>query len=241
MSWSKEAMSANGIIERDFKLSVNGHEVPGVYWTPPQAGAERDGAEKLVMLGHGGTTHKRADYIVEVASLLCARGIAAMAIDGPGHGDRRTFDWTGDKNEFARAWNDGGGTETVVADWRAALDFVEAEFGVRPTGWWGLSMGTMMGLPVTASDQRVKVALLGLMGSWGPNGDDLMRLAQQVSCPVRFLVQWDDEIVPRDACLALFDKLATAKKTLHGNPGLHQAVPQFEVVGSVDYLERYLG
>jgi cephalosporin-C deacetylase-like acetyl esterase len=79
------------------------------------------------------------------------------------------------------------------------------------------------------------------MGNWGSNGDDLMRLAPQISCPVRFLVQWDDEIVPRDSCLVLFDELGTAKKTLHGNPGRHQAVPQFEVVGSVDYLERYLG
>jgi hypothetical protein len=31
-----------------------------------------------------------------------------------------------------------------------------------------------------------------------------------------------------------------AKKTLHGNPGAHQAVPTFEIGGSVDYLSRHL-
>jgi pimeloyl-ACP methyl ester carboxylesterase len=128
----------------------------------------------------------------------------------------------------------------VLADWRAALDFIETAHGTRPTGWWGLSMGTMMGLPVTATDPRIKVAVLGLMGTWGPNGDDLARLARELICPVRFLVQWDDEIVPRDSCIELFTLLGSAKKTLHGNPGAHQAVPTFEIGGSVDYLSRHL-
>jgi pimeloyl-ACP methyl ester carboxylesterase len=234
MVWSADAAEQNGMLERGFNLDVQGHQVPGVYWTPT------GGSDRLVMLGHGGTTHKKVDYIVEVAQLLCARGIAAMAIDGPGHGERSTGDWGSDPNGFAKAWHEGGGTDTVLADWRAALDFMEVEEGARPTGWWGLSMGTMMGLPVTATDDRVRVALLGLMGSWGPNSDDLIRLAPQVTCPVRFLVQWDDEIVPRDACIEMFGILGSKKKTLHANPGVHQAVPQFEVQGSVDYLDRHL-
>ena len=40
------------------------------------------------LLGHGGTTHKKADYIMVVAGLLAGKGIASLAIDGPGHGDR---------------------------------------------------------------------------------------------------------------------------------------------------------
>ncbi len=128
----------------------------------------------------------------------------------------------------------------MLADWRAALDFIEAEEGAKLTGWWGLSMGTMMGLPVTATDDRIRIALLGLMGTWGPNADDLIRLAPEVTCPVRFLMQWDDEIVPRDACLDLYGMLGSVKKTLHANPGAHQAVPRFEFQASADYLDRYL-
>lgn len=234
MSWSTQATTSAGMTERDFELSVNGHRVPGVYWQP------EGGADALVLLGHGGTTHKRVDYIVAVARQLCAQGIAALAIDGPGHGDRATSDLSARPNAFAEAWHSEGGTATVIADWRAALDFIEAEEGSRSTGWWGLSMGTMMGLPVCATDERIEVALLGLMGTWGPNVDELTELAPRLSCPVRFLVQWDDEIVPRDACIALFTLLGSHKKTLHGNPGRHQDVPAFEIAGSVAYLAEGL-
>lgn len=234
MSWTATQVPQDNVVEKSFELAVAGHKVPGVYWAP------KEGSQRLVLLGHGGTTHKRIDYIVQVANMLCARGIAAMAIDGPGHGDRRTQQWSGDAGEFDQAWIQNGGTKTVLADWRVALDFIESELGPRPTGWWGLSMGTMMGLPVTATDPRIKVALLGLMGNWGPNGDELLQMAGAVKCPVRFLVQCDDEIVPREACLELFDALGTAKKTLHANPGIHQAVPRFEIASSVEYLDRHL-
>ena len=94
------------------------------------------------------------------------------------------MDFTADRDAFAKAWAGEGGTDTVIADWSATLDFLEAEEGARPTGWWGLSMGTMMGLPVTASDDRIRVAVLGLMGTWGPNGEELKALANGL--PVRF-------------------------------------------------------
>jgi pimeloyl-ACP methyl ester carboxylesterase len=173
--------------------------------------------------------------------MLASKGIASMAIDAPGHGERAVDAVENDDlDAFEKTWNDGGGTEVVLVEWKAALDFIEDEIGARPTGWWGLSMGTMMGLPFTATDTRIRVALLGLMGTQGPNAQDLEKLAPVVSCPVRFLLQWDDELIPRQSCLDLFDALGSKKKTLHANPGRHQAVPQFELAASVDYLDRSL-
>ncbi len=197
-------------------------------------------SERLVLLGHGGTAHKKADYIVEVALMFASKGIATMAIDGPGHGDRAVGRAAQSVDAFIKMWNDGGGTDAMLGDWRASLDFIEVEMGARPTGWWGLSMGTMMGLPVTATDDRIKVALLGLMGTEGPNAKDLQKLAPSVTCPVRFLVQWSDELVSRQSCFDLFDALGSSRKTLHANPGRHQAVPRFETIASVEYIDRYL-
>ena len=180
MAWTAQESVEDGFTERRFAFDAptSGSWIPGVYRTPTGGGGDR-----LVLLGHGGSTDKHAPYIVDVARQL-ARARHRL------HGDRRPrprracfgrrtvgLDW------LARAWNDGGGTDAVVSDWGEALDFVEGEFGARTTGWWGLSMGTMMGLPVSAGDERIRVALLGLMGVGGPNGDDLERCAPQLACP----------------------------------------------------------
>ncbi|NOX52561.1 MAG: alpha/beta hydrolase [Gammaproteobacteria bacterium] len=235
MGWNDKSGKKNGVEERGFDLVVGDHTVPGVYWAPIDIPSER-----LVLLGHGGTAHKKAEYIVEIAEMFATEGIASMAIDGPGHGDRAGGGSAKNVNAFVKMWHDGGGTDLILEDWRASLDFIEGEMGPRPTGWWGLSMGTMMGLPMTATDDRIKVALLGLMGTEGPNAKDLLKLAPNVTCPVRFLVQWDDELVSRQSALDLFDALGTSKKTLHANPGPHQAVPRFESRASVEYIDRYL-
>ncbi len=234
MSWNDKNESHEVMEEKGFTVVVDGQEVPGVYWEP------REGGERLVLLGHGGTTHKKMDYIMLMADQLARKGIATMAIDGPGHGERAHEGDPLSATWFQEAWHAGGGTEGMLKDWRAALDFIEAECGPRPTGWWGLSMGTMMGLPVTATDDRIKVAVLGLMGTWGPNGDELKTLAPKVTVPLRFLVQWDDEIVPRDGCIEIFGLLGSERKTMHCNPGAHSAVPKFEINASVKYLNRYL-
>jgi len=234
MSWKAIEEELDGVRERYFELSVGDRQVPGIYW---RSNAMSD---RLVLMGHGGTAHKKADYILAMVKLFLNKGFSVMAIDGPGHGDRKGINATEKPERFEEAWVGGGGTHAVIEDWSAALDFIEKEEGARPTGWWGLSMGTMMGLPVAASDPRIKVALLGLMGVWGSDAQLLSEMAPKVSCPVRFLVQWDDEIVPRNSCLELYDKLGSKKKTLHANPGPHSAVPQFESVASVDYLDRFV-
>ena len=234
--WLGEEKNVGVLSEREFRLRVEDRMVPGVVWWE---GAVAAGAP-LVLLGHGGSTHKRADYLVQVAMLLARQGVLAMAIDGPGHGDRARDLQPSDLDAFERAWNEGGGTDAIVADWVAALDFAAAELETGPVGYWGLSMGTMMGLPLTATDDRISVALLGLMGGWGPNGDRLLADAPNVTCPLRFLMQWDDEIVPRQACLELYGILGARRKTLHANPGSHATVPAFEIRDSVDYLAANL-
>jgi dienelactone hydrolase len=62
-------------------------------------------------------------------------------------------------------------------------------------GFWGVSMGSAIGIPLVAAEPRVRAAVLGLIGAT----DALVRAAAAITVPVRFLLQWDDRLIPRDA------------------------------------------
>jgi fermentation-respiration switch protein FrsA (DUF1100 family) len=68
----------------------------------------------------------------------------------------------------------------------------------------------------------------------------LTEAAASITVPVEFLLQWNDEAVPLESGLALFDAFASAEKTLHANAGLHRDVPLFEVDSSARFFARHL-
>ena len=240
MQWIGESKTARGVTEREFRLDCEGRTVPGLLFSP-----EAPAGRPLALLGHGGSLDKRADYLVSVARRLVRHyGVSAVAIDGPAHGDRlqqpiedpRQF-----RKNFEAAWATGTASDEIVADWRATLDAVSAEISPDRVGYFGLSMGTMMGVPLLAAEPRIEAAVLGLMGLWGPNGARLREDAPRVTIPVRFLVQWDDEIVPRQTALDLFGDLGSKDKHLRAHPGSHVAVPPDEMRSVADYLGNRLG
>lgn len=59
MDFSSE-LSERGVTERRFDLQVGNERVPGLIWTPQGA----LGPWPLVLLGHGGTQHKRIDNVL---------------------------------------------------------------------------------------------------------------------------------------------------------------------------------
>ena len=79
------------------------------------------------------------------------------------------------------------------------------------------------------------LAVLGLGGA-----EASAETAAQITVPVEFLVQWDDERVPRTQSLTLFDALASAEKTLHANVGRHGDLPSFETDSSLRFFARHL-
>jgi cephalosporin-C deacetylase-like acetyl esterase len=102
-------------------------------------------------------------------------------------------------------------------------------------GFCGVSLGSAIGVPFAAAEPRIKAAVFGLAGH-----ENLAEAAAQVTVPVEFLLQWDDELVPRDSGLALFDAFACREKTLHANPGRHAGVPAFELESSARFFIRHL-
>src|SRR5207237_9106103 len=93
-----------------------------------------------------------------------------------------------------------------------------------------------------AAGPRIAAALLGLAGlSNHPNADAFERAARNVSIPILFLFQWDDELMTRESGLALFDAFASTEKTMHINPGGHVQTPLFERDAVEAFYLRHLG
>ena len=242
MRWVGEARSESAMTERGFEVQVAGRKVPGVLWCPRNG---LPGPRPLVLVGHGATHHKQAEYIVALAHLLVRRhDFAVAAIDGPGHGERRlpAVDGIQVFSNFLAEWSRPASTDDHVAEWQAAVTALRQldEVGDGPLGYWGLSMGTIYGIPFVASEPRTQAAVLGLMGLVGPSRDRLEVDAKTVTCPVLFIQQWDDQLMPRESVFELFDALGTLDKRLHAHPGEHAAVPPEELRFSVDFLVRHL-
>lgn len=238
-----EAQSARGVTEQGYLLKSGPREVPGVLWTPAQV----SGPRPLVLLGHGGGGHKRQDYITSLARRIVRHlGYAATAIDGPAHGDRADARPPGvgteSEEEARRRWWKDSHTDEMIEDWQATIDALQAldDIGVSTVGYWGLSMGTVFGLPFVAAEPRVRVAVLGLMGVMGPTADRLEADAAKLRCPVLFLLQWNDELVARRGAQELFDRIGSPDKRMHANPGRHVEVPPEEFDASEAILRRHL-
>jgi dienelactone hydrolase len=225
----------------------SGAPVPAALWLP----ADGAGPWPAVLVGHGAGGHKDAPIVVRAAAELTGLGCAVVSIDLPFHGDRTPPDEVGlsAAERRSRLGLDGWrarnalATTEAVADWRAALDAAQARPDVSDgqAGYFGLSLGTRSGLPLTAVEDRVAAAALGLFGysaETGPAG--VAEAARGVTVPVLFLVQWDDELYPRDDGLALFDLLASPRKTLHANPGRHLDIPAAEITAALQFVARQL-
>jgi dienelactone hydrolase len=236
--------SSDGVCEQLFTFG----EIPGVLWAPEGA----SGTRPLILMGHGGGQHKKAPGIVARARRFVAEGgFAVAAVDVPGHGDRpndEEYDWiatdiqarvdTGEELAPLIAGFQALVARQTVPEWRAVLDALQEldHVGAGLVGYWGVSLGCGLGVPFVAAEPRVRAAVLGLGGALAS-----AEAAARITVPVEFLVQWDDERVPRAQSLALFDALASAEKTLHANPGKHGEVPAFELDSALGFFARHLG
>ena len=242
-------MTEKGVTERRFTLDRPQEPVPGLLWTPEGA----TGPRPLVLIGHGGTQHKRVPNILSLARRLVRHeGHAVVAIDLPYHGDRIPAEERDLPREERRRRLRGrvfGGdqrstTDQAVADWKAVLDAAQGlpEVGTGPVGYWGVSMGTHFGVPLVAAEPRIQAAVLGLFG-WaeGPRLAGFDTLARSITIPLLFLVQWDDEVAAREHAMTLFDLFGSADKCLHANPGRHVEIPGRERDAAEEFFARHLG
>jgi len=246
--------TVDGVTERLFDLTVAGERVPAVIWSPEGA----SGPRPLILMGHGGSQHKKIGSLSARAKIYARKlGYATLAIDAPGHGDRIS------REEAARLSAEVGArvrgeapsgtfslmktmaerTARAVPEWQAALDAVQGlDFVGRHdrVGYWGVSMGTAIGVLFLAAEPRIKCAVLGLAGLRA-GMDAYAVAARAITIPLEFVFQWQDAVASHEAGIALFDAFGSSEKTMHINPGEHAAIPNFEADSWERFFVRHLG
>lgn len=244
LRWTQDVMSQDNVCERGFAIARQGQEVPGVFWSP----AMPSGPRPLILMGHGGSAHKRSERMLMLAQMFVTNyGWCAAAIDGPVHGERGPVTDASDP-VYRQMWQRQDVVQSMIDDWTATLDALSTLPMIDGTriGYWGVSMGTMFGLPYVASDDRIRVAVLGKAGMSGASVTrssidvPFKTFAPRLTIPVLFTMQWDDERFERAGQLDLFDRIGSKDKRLQAFPGLHMdnGPEAFDVQAA--FLQRYL-
>jgi dienelactone hydrolase len=244
IQWTEDEIRTDRTIERAFTIDREGQAIPGVFWQP----AMTNSAMPLVLLGHGGSGHKRNSRMSMLGHLFSGTyGWSAAAIDGPVHGDRGGITDSNDP-AYQAMWQNSDPVPGVLDDWIAILDAL-SEFELIDAariGYWGVSMGTMFGLPLVAAVKRIKVAVLGKAGMTGSSATrsgiapTFEGYAPLVTQPVLFTMQWDDERFGRAGQLDLFDRIGSTDKRLCVYPGKHADNGPDSFEAQADFLRRYL-
>ena len=255
MNFTQERVEDGGVVRRSFELKVDGETVPAVIWAPEGA----KGPRPLMLMGHGGSQHKKTPTLSARARGYARKfGYATLAIDAPGHGDRISRDEaeslarevgarvrgeTAAPMDASRMRQMLSRSSKAVPEWKAALDAAQSVDFVGaggPVGYWGVSMGTMIGVPFVASEPRITAAIFGLAGL-REGASEMEAAARAITIPLMFIFQWEDAVAPRESGIGLFNAFGSKEKTMHINPGGHMDIPNFESGDWEAFYQRHLG
>jgi dienelactone hydrolase len=238
MRFTSEQRLDDGVLAREFTLG----EIPGTLWTPRSAPAP------LILMAHNNGLPRAASRLVARARHTAAHGYAVAAIDAPGCGERpRSAADEQARAGLRRAMQAGEPVDEIfesfvgplvekaVPEWRTTLDALlslpEIDGPVGYSGW------TAVGIGLAVAEPRIAAAGL-FAGGYVPRAQ--REEARQVTVPLLFLLQWDDEGNPRQRALDLFDAFGSKEKTLHANLGGHTGTPWFELEDSFRFYDRHL-
>ncbi|MFW6723850.1 dienelactone hydrolase family protein [Streptomyces sp. MAR4 CNY-716] len=248
--WTDRRILDGGVVEQEFRLYRQVGVVPGVLWLPVSPVSS---PPPLVLLGHGGSGHKKSERISALACWFASRvGLAALAIDGPCHGERVPEPLPAAEYQ-ARIAAEGIDVvlDRMADDWQAAVDALAA-LGIAGTdhlAYLGMSMGSRFGIPLSAAlGARLRCVVLGKFGlrqgaalHKGLQAPQRIAAdARRITAPALFHLQWHDEVFPRNGQVALFEALGSQDKQLVGYTGPHGETAPGAVKLWRDFVSRHL-
>jgi cephalosporin-C deacetylase-like acetyl esterase len=230
----------NQIETRDFFTVVNSRHVPASIWFPKDSQTPRP----VVLVGHGGSGHKRSQLVLDIVQALIPYQIAVVAIDGPVHGGRRAVFAEGPlvRQEFRDLWATGLSVDPMIEDWQSSIDYIcqLPQINSQKITWYGISMGTSYGIPLVAKETRIKAAALGM---WGTSREPALRLkidAAKIQIPVLFQVKEQDEIFSPEGQSDLYECIQSQNKIYRSYIGGHTDPQDEQLSDIVEFLVQHL-
>lgn len=119
----------------------------------------------VVLLLHGLGDRKTVDYIEAGHQYFIEAGYAVFRIDIDNHGERKKYDYDFDLTNGRRYWTRDLIAQTVF-DLRRSIDFLETrpEIDSSRIGYYGISLGGVIGTIFSGVDDRVKAPVIALAG-----------------------------------------------------------------------------
>ena len=233
VEWT-DATDPDGNVCQEFRIKRDGkRDITGALWLPEGASGDT-----LFCMGHGGSGHRYQIPQPALAKRFTQEGYPTLAIDGPDHGLRQHG--VGGVMGLMQDVQRPEALDDMADDWDTAIDIVRARDDVDAPklAYYGLSMGTIFGIPMLARRNDVVAATLGLWGAHErlPASKTIEAAAGKLSCPVLFIMQLEDETMSREGYLKLFDGLGSKNKRIHANPGLHAFLSLDEVAFAGDFM-----
>lgn len=239
VTWN-DTEDQRGASTREFRILRPGQrDITGAVWLP----ATLTPNATLMCFGHGASGDRYQAPIPYLAErFVTEAGIPVLSVDGPVHGLRQVGD--GARGAFFPEFQRDESISDMVEEWTCAIEVTQQlpEIGPGRLAYFGLSMGSIFGVPMVASRDDIVVATLGLLGiqSGFPHDKELLDAAAKIDCPVLFLMQLEDELFDREGYLKLFDAFPSSDKRIHANPGLHPEIPAEEVDFAFDFLMGHI-
>ena len=210
-------------------------EVPTRLYVP-------DGADRLLLLGHGGGHGKDADRFVALCRYFAARtGLAVVCVDAVDHGERRP---AGATDDLPPAWHSRAIPE-MVADWMSVVDHLSSVG--PPVAYVGFSMGSIFGFATVAALPTVTTAVFVVGGipdaRWSDDPDVAATLTSAASrlrgVNVLMLNKEDDELFAVADVRLLFDSVGARSKELVFSSGSHDDWDEELLARAAGFLARY--
>ena len=218
--------------------SVHDAEVSGLLSLPAKGKAPFP----TVILLHGLGDRKTVDYIEDGNKYFLDAGYAVLRLDISNHGDRLKYDYDFDLTAGYRYWTRDIISQTVF-DLRRAVDFIYTRDELDPgrIGYYGISLGGIIGTIFCSVEERVQVPVIVLAGgslnlmfgmdALSDDTKDYLSIIDPINFvemisprPLLMINAENDDVVPPITSKLLF-KAAKEPKEIIWYPAKHHDLP----------------